>query len=47
MRNLYVKFAGMIAVLALMVTALNANTACCAVLHQPELPEGAMKLRKF
>ena len=47
MRNLYVKFAGMIAALALMVTVANVNVACAVVIHQPKLPEGAMKLRKF
>jgi cyclic lactone autoinducer peptide len=36
-----------IAVMALMVTTLNVNTACVFVMHQPKLPEGADKLRKF
>lgn len=41
------KFAGIIASLALMVTAANVNTTCLFIMHQPELPEGANKLRRF
>ncbi|MDF2474336.1 MAG: hypothetical protein K0R21_2118 [Anaerocolumna sp.] len=41
------KFGGMIASLALLVTALNVNTTCAWIVHQPKLPEGARKLRKF
>lgn len=47
MKNLIVKFSGVIAALALMVTAANVNHACMVVLHQPNLPEGAEKLRKY
>lgn len=47
MKNIFVKFAGVVAALALMVTAANVNVACALVMHQPELPEGAEKLRKF
>ena len=47
MKNLSLKFYRVIAVMALMVTTLNANTACVFVMHQPKLPEGADKLRKF
>lgn len=47
MKNVFVKFAGIIAALALMVTATNVNVACALIIHQPELPEGAEKLRKF
>lgn len=47
MKNFFVKFAGVIAAIALMVTAANVNAACVLVIHQPELPEGAGKLRKF
>ncbi|MDD4565550.1 MAG: cyclic lactone autoinducer peptide [Eubacteriales bacterium] len=47
MKNLIVKFSGVIAALALMVTAGNVNHVCMVVIHQPRLPEGAEKLRKF
>ncbi|MSU03155.1 cyclic lactone autoinducer peptide [Tissierella sp. DSM 105185] len=36
-----------LASLALMVTSLNVNTTCMLIAHQPKLPEGAKKLRKF
>ncbi|MDF2941248.1 MAG: hypothetical protein K0S01_106 [Herbinix sp.] len=36
-----------LASLALIVTALNVNTACMMFVHQPELPDAAKKLRKF
>lgn len=32
--------------LALTVTSLNVNAACGWVMHQPELPKGAEKLKK-
>lgn len=38
---------GLMASLALVVTMLNVNAACMCYAHQPELPEGAKKLRKF
>lgn len=41
------KFCMTLASLALMVTSLNVNTACMLIAHQPKLPEGAKKLRKF
>ncbi len=47
MRNLFIKFSGVIAALALMVTAANMNAACLCIVHQPEMPKGAEKLRKF
>jgi len=47
MKNLVVKFGGLIATLALMVTAANVNQVCMIIMHQPKLPEGAEKLRKF
>lgn len=42
-----VKFGSTVAALALMVTACNVNTACCWISHQPEMPQGAEKLKKF
>ena len=41
------KLGGMSASLALMITALNVNTACMLIAHQPKLPKGAENLRKF
>lgn len=38
---------GMAAALAVVVTALNVNTACLYMAHQPKLPDSAKKLRKF
>jgi len=42
-----VKFGGVIASLALMVTAANVTQVCFFIMHQPKLPEGADKLRRF
>lgn len=47
MRNFYAKYAGVIAALALMVTATSVNRACFLIMHQPEMPEGAEKLRRL
>lgn len=47
MNNIIAKFAGVIAALALMVTTANVSTTCAFVMHQPKLPEGAEKLRRF
>lgn len=40
------KYGGAIAALALMVTSMNVNAACAWLMHQPELPKGAEKLKK-
>ena len=47
MKNIIFKFAGVIASLALMVTVANVNQVCMLIMHQPKLPEGAEKLRRF
>ena len=47
MKNFMAKYASVIAALALMVTAINANRVCLLVMNQPELPEGAEKLKKL
>ncbi len=36
-----------IAAAAKMATTANVNSACMFVAHQPKLPKGAEKLRKF
>ncbi len=41
------KHGGMIAALAMVVTALSVNSACHFFYNQPKLPESAKKLRKF
>lgn len=47
MKNLYSRFAGVVAALALMVTTASVGVTCAFLIHQPKLPEGAKKLRKF
>ena len=47
MKNLFAKYSGVIAALALLITVSSANRACVFVAHQPKMPEGAEKLRKF
>jgi len=47
LNKLFVKFGSAVACLALAVTAMNVNSACICLIHQPELPEGAKNLRKF
>lgn len=36
-----------VAAVALFITTANANSTCMYITHQPELPQGAKKLRKF
>lgn len=47
MKNIFAKYASVIAALALMVTAVSANRTCLLVYHQPKMPEGAEKLRRL
>jgi cyclic lactone autoinducer peptide len=47
MKNLFTKYASVIAALTLMITAASVNRACMLIMHQPELPEGAEKLRRL
>lgn len=47
LKKFLTKFSGVIASLALFITALNVNATCAFIIHQPKLPEGAKKLRKF
>lgn len=47
MNNFIARFGGLIATLALMVTVANVNARCAFIMHQPELPEGAEKLRRY
>ena len=47
MKKIIVKFCGILANYALMITALNINTTCMMYAHQPKLPEKAKQLRRF
>lgn len=47
MGRFVMKLTKYLASFALMVVALNVNTSCLFAAHQPELPLGANKLRKF
>ena len=47
MKRHLVNLSKVVAGFALFVTALNVNYVCMFVAHQPKLPEGAKKLRKF
>lgn len=40
------KWTKMIAGLAIMVTTVSVNSACFILMHQPELPKGAERLRR-
>lgn len=47
MKKIIMKFSAVIAGLALMITTMNVNTTCICLIHQPKLPKGAEKYRKF
>jgi len=47
MKSILAKCGTFLASLAFSLAAINANSACMIVLHQPELPERAKKLRRF
>ena len=47
MKSLIYKFGTALACLALCITSLNVNKTCMLFVHQPKLPDGAKKLRKF
>lgn len=46
-KNLKNRSAKALAVVARKVGELSANTKCVCIYHQPEMPEGIKKLRKF
>lgn len=41
------KAAGVMANVAMKFGKIAANSACCYIYHQPKMPEGMKKLRKF
>lgn len=45
--SMVTKLGGSLAVLAIAVTTLTANTTCTWLAYQEEMPEQAKKLRKF
>jgi len=47
MKKIFEKIGSTFACLALLVTTMSANHGCLIIMYQPELPEGADKLRKF
>lgn len=47
MKKFHLKNAQMLAMLAVMVTTVVANSACFFIMHQEVMPENAKKLRKF
>lgn len=47
MKGFAIKISGLLASLALLITTYNANVACIFLVHQPQMPKGAQKLRKF
>ncbi|SNT12758.1 cyclic lactone autoinducer peptide [Anaerovirgula multivorans] len=47
MKKIIMKLSAVIAGLALMITTMNVNTTCICLIHQPKLPKGAEKYRKF
>ncbi len=46
MKSIIKKFEVSMGKTAYQVTKKNVNSACAFVMHQPKLPESAMKLRK-
>ena len=47
MKKFMEKHGKIVADIALKVVKSNVNSACMFVAHQPKLPEGAEKLRKY
>lgn len=47
MKKFMYRIGSIVAKLALFMTAVNVNTACEFILHQPKLPAGAEKLSKI
>lgn len=47
MNQIFLKLGAVVANLALLVTVLNVNLTCFFFIHQPELPDGAERFKKF
>ncbi len=46
-RNLFLRYLHVVAAVALAVTTLTVNSTCIFLIYQEELPDSALKLRKF
>lgn len=47
MKNIFLKLGGALAAVALTVVAVNVNTTCMYIAHQPKLPNRAAKFKKY
>ncbi len=47
LKKIVYRWGGLVATFAIFVTTYNANVRCFFIMHQPELPKSAKKLRKF
>lgn len=47
MKQLFVKVCAALAGLAMFTTQLNVNATCTWLVHQPELPKRAERLKRF
>lgn len=47
MKQIFLKFSSILAMLALVMTTANVNATCDFLIYQPKLPQNAKKLRKF
>lgn len=47
LKKFMLKYSGMLAAFALVITTVVANSACVWITHQEQLPESAKALRKF
>lgn len=47
MKSVSIKLGEILAALAMVVTAIVANSSCICIAHQEPLPEKAKSLRKF
>lgn len=47
LKNFVLKHGATLSAFAIFVTTMNVNRTCYSILHQPEVPKNAKKLRKF
>lgn len=47
MKKFFMKYSSVIAALALVITAVTANSTCIWLTYQEELPDAAKQLRRF
>lgn len=46
MKKILYKLCQLVSCFALIVTIMNVNSTCFFIVHQPQLPEGAERLKK-